>query len=183
MGRAFQPANLLHRQTGKLAPDHDPGSVTTRVMAGKREHTLISGSTEPFKVLYLEDDTGLARLFQKRLARAGHVVHLASDGDKGLEMATVDQYDVLVVDHRDTENTEKISRQKFYTSFSLLDFFVSLSLRGSFVIPRGEPGMPGSPDRGPGQETVYHESYSNITLGRIGTLGCTPGEMANPGYS
>ena len=26
-------------------------------------------------------------------------MHLASDGDKGLEMATADQYDVLVVDH------------------------------------------------------------------------------------
>jgi two-component system, cell cycle sensor histidine kinase and response regulator CckA len=51
-------------------------------------------------VLYMEDDAGLARLFQKNLTRAGYAVHLASDGNQGLAMCESGTYDVVVVDHQ-----------------------------------------------------------------------------------
>ena len=50
-------------------------------------------------ILYIEDDRGLARLFQKRLERAGYEVGLAYDGEEGLARYDADSYDVVFVDH------------------------------------------------------------------------------------
>ncbi len=52
------------------------------------------------KILYMEDEPGLARLFLKRLQRAGYEVDLASDGEEGLSKALSTPFDVLVVDHK-----------------------------------------------------------------------------------
>jgi PAS domain S-box-containing protein len=54
--------------------------------------------SEPIRILYMEDDPGLARLFRKRLERAGYVVDLAPDGEEGLTMYETGSYDVLAVD-------------------------------------------------------------------------------------
>ncbi len=53
---------------------------------------------EPIRILYMEDDTGQARLLQKALERAGYVVTLARDGAEGLAMYDAGSYDVLAVD-------------------------------------------------------------------------------------
>ena len=53
---------------------------------------------QPTRVLYMEDDRGLARLFQRRLERAGYAVDLAPDGEQGLEMYASGTYDVVAVD-------------------------------------------------------------------------------------
>ena len=58
----------------------------------------------PVRILYMEDDAGLARLFQKRLQRKGYIVDLAHDGDKGLKryeaaLAAGRPYDVIAIDH------------------------------------------------------------------------------------
>ena len=50
------------------------------------------------RVLYMEDDPGLARLFQKRLEQAGYIVDLARDGEEGLAKYNAGSYDVVVVD-------------------------------------------------------------------------------------
>jgi PAS domain S-box-containing protein len=47
----------------------------------------------------MEDDSGLARLLQKKLSRKGYDVDVAPDGGLGLEMAGAGAYDVLLVDH------------------------------------------------------------------------------------
>ena len=52
----------------------------------------------PARILYMEDDIGLARLFQKRLRNAGYAVDIAHDGRKGLAMFAEGSYDVLAVD-------------------------------------------------------------------------------------
>ncbi|MEW6350658.1 MAG: sigma 54-interacting transcriptional regulator [Thermodesulfobacteriota bacterium] len=52
------------------------------------------------RILYMEDDRGLARLFQKRLERSGYRVDVAQDGNQGLSMCDKTPYDVLVVDHK-----------------------------------------------------------------------------------
>jgi K+-sensing histidine kinase KdpD len=52
----------------------------------------------PLRILYMEDDLGLARLFKKKLERSGYLVDLAADGAEGLEMYQVQQYDILAVD-------------------------------------------------------------------------------------
>jgi PAS domain S-box-containing protein len=50
-------------------------------------------------VLYMEDDVGAARLFQKNLERAGYRVDVAHDGREGLSMLQSQAYDIVAVDH------------------------------------------------------------------------------------
>ena len=52
----------------------------------------------PARILYMEDDPGLARLFQKKLQRSGYLVDLAPDGEEGLATYENGSYDVLAVD-------------------------------------------------------------------------------------
>jgi signal transduction histidine kinase/DNA-binding response OmpR family regulator len=54
--------------------------------------------SESIRVLYMEDDVGLARLLQKRLQQAGCVVDIAPDGEQGLAMYEDGNYDVVAVD-------------------------------------------------------------------------------------
>ena len=51
------------------------------------------------RILYMEDDIGLARLFRKQLNRAGYQVDLAANGEEGLAMYAAVHYDVVAVDH------------------------------------------------------------------------------------
>ncbi len=50
-------------------------------------------------ILYMEDDTGLARLLQKSLQRKGYVVDTACNGKEGLAMVDAGEYDILLVDY------------------------------------------------------------------------------------
>jgi PAS domain S-box-containing protein len=54
--------------------------------------------SSPCKILYLEDDPGAARLFQRRMNLEGYEVDLAPDGAKGLAMSDSGSYDVLATD-------------------------------------------------------------------------------------
>ena len=54
--------------------------------------------TEKVRVLYMDDDRGLARLFQKRLERLGYQVDLAPDGEEGLKMFAQHPCEVVAVD-------------------------------------------------------------------------------------
>ncbi len=53
----------------------------------------------PTRILYMEDDAGAARLFQKTMARLGYQVDLARDGEAGLAAMQEAAYDLIVVDH------------------------------------------------------------------------------------
>jgi DNA-binding response OmpR family regulator len=52
---------------------------------------------QPVRILYMEDDEGMARLFQRRLSREGYNVDIATDGKQGLAMCQTNVYDVVVV--------------------------------------------------------------------------------------
>jgi signal transduction histidine kinase/DNA-binding response OmpR family regulator len=54
--------------------------------------------SKPVRILYMEDDVGLARLLQKKLRRAGYIVDLAYDGAEGLVKYEAGAYDVVAVD-------------------------------------------------------------------------------------
>ena len=54
----------------------------------------------PIRILYIEDDKGLARLLQRKMRREGYEVDMAHDGRKGLDILTNQSYDVLLVDHK-----------------------------------------------------------------------------------
>jgi len=56
--------------------------------------------SQKVRILYIEDDVGAARLFQKTMTRAGYSVDLARDGAEGLVMAESQTYDVVTVDQR-----------------------------------------------------------------------------------
>lgn len=56
-------------------------------------------NTGPVRILYMEDDAGMARLMQKRLTSLGYQVSIASDGQKGLEMYAAGEYDLLAIDY------------------------------------------------------------------------------------
>lgn len=51
------------------------------------------------RVLYMEDDAGLARLLQKRLQRQNYSVEIAKNGDDGLAMLGKNPYDIVLVDY------------------------------------------------------------------------------------
>ena len=53
---------------------------------------------EPIRILYMEDDPGLARLVEKRLEHAGYKTDLACDGEEGLSKYEAGSYDVVIVD-------------------------------------------------------------------------------------
>lgn len=56
-------------------------------------------SAQLHKILYIEDDTGLARLLQKRMERRGYVVDIANNGRDGLEQARNGAYDLILLDY------------------------------------------------------------------------------------
>ena len=59
----------------------------------------ISGLTsEPMRVLIIEDDSETAAFLTKALKEAGHVPDHAADGDAGLALAESQVHDVLIVD-------------------------------------------------------------------------------------
>jgi two-component sensor histidine kinase len=51
------------------------------------------------RVLYIDDDPGLARLVQKALERRGYVVEHAPSGEAGIERIRAGGIDVVVLDH------------------------------------------------------------------------------------
>jgi len=56
--------------------------------------------SKPTRILYMEDDVGLARLLQRKLERAGYQVDLAHNGAEGLAMFKASSYDVVAVDQK-----------------------------------------------------------------------------------
>jgi PAS domain S-box-containing protein len=52
------------------------------------------------RVLYMEDDRGLALLMQRKLKPFGYLVDLAVDGVEGLAMCERGSWDVLIIDHK-----------------------------------------------------------------------------------
>lgn len=59
----------------------------------------MASNSSPIRVLYMEDDAGLARLVQKRLNRLGFEVDTVADGTSGLDTCRATAYDVIIVDH------------------------------------------------------------------------------------
>lgn len=51
------------------------------------------------RILYMEDDAGLARLLQKNLRRQGYEVELAENGEVGLAMLRDSSYDLVLTDN------------------------------------------------------------------------------------
>jgi len=65
---------------------------------GQEDRKEYMVQSEPIRILYIEDDPGLARLVQKRLGRAGYSVDIAADGEQGIAQYHADSYDVVFVD-------------------------------------------------------------------------------------
>jgi len=57
-------------------------------------------ASKPVRILYIEDDQGLAKLLQRKMRREGFEVDLAYDGRTGLAAFGKHPCDVLFVDHR-----------------------------------------------------------------------------------
>lgn len=55
-------------------------------------------TTQPMRILVIEDDKGVSDYIVKNLSARGHVVELASDGRQGLTMAQEHAYDVWLID-------------------------------------------------------------------------------------
>lgn len=51
------------------------------------------------RILYMEDERGLARLLQKKMEKKGFIVDVAPDGKQGLAKLEKTSYDVLIVDY------------------------------------------------------------------------------------
>ena len=55
--------------------------------------------TKSVRILYMEDDAGLARILQKSMQRLGYVIDLAANGEEGLAMVDGTEYDTVLVDY------------------------------------------------------------------------------------
>lgn len=55
-------------------------------------------TTQPMRILVIEDDREAASWLIKGLAESGHVADHAADGEQGLNMASENLHDVLIVD-------------------------------------------------------------------------------------
>jgi two-component system, sensor histidine kinase and response regulator len=62
--------------------------------------TTQNSKSKPIRILYMEDEVGLARLFQRRMELAGYQVDIARDGQEGLAMYDPALHDVIVVDYK-----------------------------------------------------------------------------------
>ena len=51
------------------------------------------------RILYMEDDPGLARILQKAMQRLGYGVDIAVNGEVGLAMVDENSYDIVMVDY------------------------------------------------------------------------------------
>lgn len=50
------------------------------------------------KILCIEDERFISELYARALTKAGYDVTVEVDGQKGLEMAQTDQYDIILLD-------------------------------------------------------------------------------------
>lgn len=50
------------------------------------------------KILFIEDENFIGELYHRALTKAGHHVDIITDGDKGLEIAKTDNYDIILLD-------------------------------------------------------------------------------------
>ena len=55
--------------------------------------------TDPVRLLYIDDDPGLARLVTRTLAARGCEVVHAADGETGLALVAAERFDVVALDH------------------------------------------------------------------------------------
>ncbi|MGH1362536.1 MAG: response regulator [Calditrichia bacterium] len=53
---------------------------------------------QPIRILYMEDDHGLALLFRKKLEPLGYDIEIAQNGSDGIKLAKKNTYDIMVVD-------------------------------------------------------------------------------------
>lgn len=53
---------------------------------------------QPRKVLIIEDEHFISELYVRALTRAGYDVTVEIDGQKGLELAKTDQFDIILLD-------------------------------------------------------------------------------------
>ena len=53
----------------------------------------------PPRILYIDDDPGLARLVERHLARHGFSVACAESGENGLERLASEAFDLVALDH------------------------------------------------------------------------------------
>lgn len=50
------------------------------------------------KILCIEDEHFISELYERALSKAGYDVTIAVDGERGLEEAQTDQYDIILLD-------------------------------------------------------------------------------------
>lgn len=53
----------------------------------------------PIRILYVDDDPAMAKLAQKRLARAGYSVEIANDGETGMRLYEKGEFDIVTLDY------------------------------------------------------------------------------------
>lgn len=59
----------------------------------------VSPSNKPIRVLYMEDDEGLASLVKKKLLRENFETDIAVNGEEGLAMLRRGSYDIVAIDY------------------------------------------------------------------------------------
>lgn len=78
-------------------PEETTDRHTAPEQSAEPEVVHLAGE-QPSKLLLVDDDPDLRRLFRAQLTRAGFVVELAEDGREGVQLARANEYDLMIAD-------------------------------------------------------------------------------------
>ena len=67
-------------------------------MSLRHVHSIVDASRINAKILIVEDETSLARTLRDRLQKEGYAVTVSRAGDSGMDVATHEQFDLLILD-------------------------------------------------------------------------------------
>ena len=99
------PGSVYPRERGDL-PLRIPGAGRSWGRAGKamaggaKDAPAQAVASTPGRVLLVDDQPELRRLFQRTLTKAGHQVAVAENGRKAVELASHSSFDVVISDVR-----------------------------------------------------------------------------------
>src|SRR5262245_6576809 len=88
-------------QTPALCATRTAGLKTTHCTGGNMDaqaQTIPSPKPTGKKVLCIEDEHFISELYVRALTRAGYEVTVEVDGQRGLELAKTDQFDIILLD-------------------------------------------------------------------------------------
>ena len=92
-------------------PNSESGPVDAAAVSGD-DRSPMSDPKHGTRLLYIEDDPGLARLFQRRMSHEGYEVQIAANAEEGLSLCAAGWPEMVATDYKlpDRDGLEVLAR-------------------------------------------------------------------------